>query len=106
MYILVPIAVICIGLPSNMLDFHQFAVRLQSVNDAHKNLLHLVRWWNNLEKNEQWKQYVLEHLVDVTELAVHADVLGTNRIPREPQKADKKGSFAKEFGTVRSVRSV
>merc|ERR1712217_140910 len=85
-YMMIPIVVAVIGLITHILDFHQFAVRLQSVNAALADLRNLVIWWESLDMGEQRAKYVIDHLVDATEAAIHADFLVGKRRPQKPSK--------------------
>merc|ERR1719461_1072608 len=94
---MVPIVVAFIGLITNIVDFHQFAPRLQSVNAALTDLRNLLIWWESLDKREQRTRPVMEHLVEVTETAVHADFLGLRKIPHKPDKAEKNDPDDSKF---------
>merc|ERR1711870_220835 len=76
------VALIC--LVTNLMNFHQFNVRLQSVSTALTDLRNLMMWWDSLDTSEQRMKHMKEHLVEVTEVSIIADFLVIQRAPLKP----------------------
>lgn len=86
---LVPLVVSFIGVITMIMDFHQFIMRLQAVNSAVTELRNLVIWWESLSMAEQRSRSVMEYIVDVTEMAIHADLVGVRISPNRPAKEER-----------------
>eukprot|EP00406_Dinophysis_acuminata_P068146 CAMPEP_0179269256 /NCGR_PEP_ID=MMETSP0797-20121207/30864_1 /TAXON_ID=47934 /ORGANISM="Dinophysis acuminata, Strain DAEP01" /LENGTH=196 /DNA_ID=CAMNT_0020977567 /DNA_START=12 /DNA_END=602 /DNA_ORIENTATION=- len=99
-YMLVPIMVAFIGLITNILEFHQFNTRLQSVNRALTQMQNLVIWWESLSLRKQRSRQVMEYLVEVTEDSLNADLLLARRTWKKPEmdQADEKHDERDKYG--------
>jgi len=103
--ITIPVVVALIASITHVLDFNQFAARLQAVNAALGDLQNLIIWWDSLDMVEKRKQPVKEHLLEVTEGSVHADFLWARSIIQAPIKNDAAPGRPKKIGR-RVPRSV
>jgi len=84
-YMMIPIMVAFISLITSTLEFHQFSTRLQSVNLALTHLQNLVIWWESLSLRKQRSTEIMEHLVEVTEESLNADLLVARKSHPKPE---------------------
>jgi hypothetical protein len=72
----VPLALSLSSAITQFVSHKQFELRLMQVNSSTHQLRKLVLWWNSLKPEESGLPVNKEHLVEVTEAAVAAQVVG------------------------------
>lgn len=81
---LVPITITLVCLITNVMHFHNFSARHQSVNVALAELRNLLMWWESLDTSEQRMKHMMDYLVEATEVAMLADQMVVVRPPLKP----------------------
>jgi len=72
---IMPLLVAMTSSLSALSDFHMYPMRLVSVNGAISELRNLIIWWHSLSMVEQRQTWAKNHLVEVSESVIDADLV-------------------------------